>query len=1026
MDNKLLFGLFVLLLSSTTFAYVFNWVSPTPDTNPWTRDQMVFNFTSDTAMDSCKIYWSTATEDVVHTGTLQNGGLNCYYVLNYNEHMTGQNYRLHANATIDGTEYDTFADTSFDYWSCGYVKFWGGGTITFPTDFNATYPNCFTMPDSFVILDCDGHITNYTGISSGVTGALINSAGPDDLFNCQFIGYNTGVYIRNSAYNWLENVSAEDGDFYGLRITESSDSNYVNHCTFTNFSRVGILIEDKATDNIINNSVAEYSLYGISITDLGTDNNSIQNSIIRYNDINGIRIKDSAKYNYIYNILSGSNGGAGFEVKNTTYNTIYWSGCLVSGTDCVLLNSSDYINVTNVTSIAAVSNGFELRDSDYNNLINLVSYQDGNHGLYMLYADHNIITNFNASNPTNNGIYLFRTSSNVFENNSVNNAGAWGTLVYESSYNNFTRSINFLNAEGGFEIDMASHNNLLIFPNSYDNLGPGFLFSRQAEYNYIVGGYALHNNREGYLFNSTTHHNSLGSSLAENNTADGIAIYNSNYNNVSNVWSYGNQWSGLYIDNSNGTRIVSDSKFYLNGWSGVEFEGAAYSNFTKAKIYNNTAEGLDIVNSNNNYFTNFSSYDNYGNGALFENTYMDVIDLANLTSNNLHGFVFDGSAQTYVTNSEAIGNGGDGFRVANSVFIRISDIESSLNTLNGLSILPGSHNNIINNTILIRNIVDGVYIQDAYMNQLLNTVESSSINGLYINNDAYENLIYNSEWSHNSESGVFDSGINTTITNSKIHNNNITGLEYYSADGAQYSYVQFCDQYGEVYQHDFLAVATMDPGGGFSLNASLMVFDSSGCNFVNYTTLDIQDKLNQVNYYFDWSPLVGAAPPAGTVDIANKFVSTHIWGGATTIGNVTWRWLDGEVPPGSIESRFRVFEYDGVDWTQVPSAIVNPATNTIRYENFAPHSVFELVENLTAPIYIIYKTDLMYGTWIDYLDYTVNPDGTITPDNTGTFLTTYTTLVQNSPIVAFLLSLTPLWIVLLVILFIYKVFLSGA
>lgn len=247
----------------------------------------------------------------------------------------------------------------------------------------------------------------------------------------------------------------------------------------------------------------------------------------------------------------------------------------------------------------------------------------------------------NASNWQLNNIY---THDNGYDGIAIN--GRSGILTNIISYNNTFEGLLFFGAQN---ITMST-----IF--SYDNNDTGFIFATSGDANggprpacNIIGnGLIAHDNTlhgfdiatgtngipsygitldvqsynngyDGVIFEQQSHDNSV-SGLSNNNTVYNVAVSTSNNNTVSNMKILNSKTYGVYVYQSNYTRITNND-IATNGWGSpgayddIYIYGSPNSTIENNNIISDgvtTAFGVnggasDNTTIENNYFSNFAN-----------------------------------------------------------------------------------------------------------------------------------------------------------------------------------------------------------------------------------------------------------------------------------------------------------------------------------------------------------------------------------------------------------------------------------
>jgi parallel beta-helix repeat protein len=218
------------------------------------------------------------------------------------------------------------------------------------------------------------------------------------------------------------------------------------------------------------------------------------------------------------------------------------------------------------------------------------------------------------------------------------------------------------------------------------------------------------------------------------------------------VSPYGVSWkmSTAILKKEMLTGEVTNSKFHDN-YFGAYTYGATGITWKGNEFYHNIRYGLDPHDDSNGFLVeNNKAYDNGSHGIIFSKRCMDNIIVGNISYNNkLHGIMLhEKSDNNIIENNVLDGN------------------------TSGIALWHASHNIVKNNTIA--NNRHGIRVNmEANDNTITqNAITNSSLYGLYLYDNANNNILTGNTVKQNTV-GIYIKSNENTITKNNLYNNSI-------------------------------------------------------------------------------------------------------------------------------------------------------------------------------------------------------------------------------------------------------------
>jgi len=749
---------------------------------------------------------------------------------------------------------------------------------------------CVKIAASDVLFDCNGYnITdNGTAASSTTYGILVNgSVSNVTIRNCPAVtNYTNGIYVYDSTESLVENSTAYNVS-YGFHITRGSN-NTIRNCTAYNATSNGFYIYLYSENNTIADSTAYNALSGFAIG-YNSSNNTIANNTA-YGNTNGFLAAFDSHYNNFRNNTAHYNSQDGFHFDGSKNNTIINNTARNNNNDGFDIKAgSDYNVLERNRAYNNSQHGFHFYSDVHNNLTNNTAYDNIEAGFFLQSCSNHTIRN-NSAYLNDRGFFLDVAVDNSLADNYAYNSTHEGFLIYTSSdYNVLRNNTAYYNAEGiGIE---DSVNNTIRDSIVYNNSGIGIHLGTGSNENNLTNNTAHGNTYGVYVYDSNE--TIVSNSTSYDNTAGGFAFNNSKRNEIYNSTAYENGGDGFLLYPLSGYSILEDNEAYNNTGRGFRIQTGGYSNFTNNTAYNNSQQG---------FFTQGSSYNIFRDNVVYEN----ILQGFYLNTNSDHNILINNTAYS-VVNTVA------GFRIRGSVNATCIN-NTAYDNLRGFRI-ENSHNCTLIGNNVWNNIQEGYWIDSnsSYNNLTNNTAYNNALAGFMVTGNATSYNTIKEGIAYGNLYGVLiDSSNNTLLSNSKLYDNN----------------------------YDLFVNNTFTSPLFF--NMSNTSFTNPSGTLQNYTVLSMNDSVETATAYsINWT-MNSSGLPTGRISFAWKFVNISTAAGIPSIEEISWHWLDSELP-GYNETWFELWKYNSSGWVMLNNT-PDTTNNRLSLTNMNPASDYGILE----------------------------------------------------------------------------------
>jgi len=265
----------------------------------------------------------------------------------------------------------------------------------------------------------------------------------DSLLN----GGDVGLLINESNKSKISNL-AINSFMVGIQI-EGSTNNTISNSHINNNSLNGVLINNSSGNTISNNEIKTNYRNGIKVDSGGVNNMIADNKI---NDNMEIGVLLSGSNNIIGGNTINHNNTNGIKIYNASYNLISGNEISENLNSGVLFENSNHNNLINNEILWNLQGGIQMQSSNSNNIYELRIENSGSQGID---AD---------------GIKISNSHNNTFSKNSIGHSSESGINISSSTYNLVSENNISNNSKHGINIiDDASTGNQLNKNSIYDN-----------------------------------------------------------------------------------------------------------------------------------------------------------------------------------------------------------------------------------------------------------------------------------------------------------------------------------------------------------------------------------------------------------------------------------------------------------------------------------------------------------------------------------------------------------------------------
>lgn len=291
----------------------------------------------------------------------------------------------------------------------------------------------------------------YADCKEPIIQQLINNSSPGDI-----IIIPSGLYCENIVINKSITIIGENKETTTINGKASDDV-------------IRIITDNVTIKNLtITNANGNWYTSGI---DIRSNNNTIENNIIKNNDPNGILLYRPSSNNLIRNNQIYSNSDKGINTENgcsfntITNNQIYNNQIgLAFGQFCISNN------IENNTFLNNDNTGISLHMDNTNNIIQNNVISESFNGIDISYYSHNNVIKGNTISYVDNALQMRFDDNNIISDNTIDTVVYRAIWVSNSKNNEFFRNIIKNTKEIGIYFHSNARDNLLYQNNFIENI----------------------------------------------------------------------------------------------------------------------------------------------------------------------------------------------------------------------------------------------------------------------------------------------------------------------------------------------------------------------------------------------------------------------------------------------------------------------------------------------------------------------------------------------------------------------------
>jgi parallel beta-helix repeat protein len=587
-----------------------------------------------------------------------------------------------------------------------------------------------------ISIDCNGR--NITGNGVAGNAGIYTNQNNVNIRNCNIYNFSTGISYYNSSYNTILNNTISNSSLYGISLNASSNYNNVTN-NIINSNGKGIYVWMSGKELISGNNVTVPAQYALNIDGPSNLGYNVVNDN-RFISVNNYAGLISSTYNNFSNNYFSNTGGTTVVLSWQNVrpaNNRFVNNTMVSGADALALSSSqnNYVENNTLQGTIAIS-------------MTATTQVSGN---------HTIVGNLL------NGSSIGITSGNLSENSTI----YWNTFLSTSaSYINDTSIVgnNYYTTINGTMVGN-------IYPevmNGSLNMSGNVSTSWNASLYYANGGpkYPLWSNTSSKMIGAVdfgpitpTYRNNLQCFDTSTSTTLTESIYAGSETRCIDILANnavldcnGYSVNGANIDLSYGIYTAFDNvtvrNCNVNNWrTGIGYVGAERGLIENSNVVSTKSGGYGI------YLSSIADYNRINN-----------VTINSVGTGSSYGLPMSSSDHNNITNSIINSINSYGTYILSSTDNYFENITTTSTTSYGMRIYT-SHNNTLNNVFLSSYATHALFISvNSIDNIVNNSVGNSSLaNGLLIQssrNTIVENSTFNNILSG---TGGTSAGIRLTI-----------------------------------------------------------------------------------------------------------------------------------------------------------------------------------------------------------------------------------------------------------------------
>lgn len=463
------------------------------------------------------------------------------------------------------------------------------------------------------------------------------------------------------------------------------------------------------------------------------------------------------------------------------------SGIHLSNNHGVFSNGFNSAIVRN-GKILNFDSGVRLENSDYN-LVKELTLTNSTSGVSIWLGNNNIIENNNLVDNFATGVYISSSSNNRIHNNNVTGNNLDGISISRSTDISID-SNSLRDTTNG--IELMNSDNIFVTDNIISQNRHSGIYTENSDNNLILNNKINFNDEGIHMENSST--NKIHENMLDSNEEWGVYIEEGDHNIISDSEITNTYEDGIYFDETSNNEIFNtkilnsgNNDFYIEAdkdkqcshkLKKIEWTKNKETLFynEKSEIGNKDVGSLILCNADNSTIKDIkiNPEEEFGGLFIIRTDDLAISDIS--ISNTDRSILLIQSDNNIIKNCNSSYNDYPGIVFSESDNNRVENCVFESNDDGGIAISDYSKNNIIENSNIINNYEQGIYIEQAKNNILRgNNIQNEF--GIYLGQYAEFNTFYNN---------IINNAVNIIFEQEKNHSWNVKAQKGENVIGGQF------------------------------------------------------------------------------------------------------------------------------------------------------------------------------------------------------------------------------------------------
>ncbi|UCF08543.1 MAG: right-handed parallel beta-helix repeat-containing protein, partial [Thermoplasmata archaeon] len=292
------------------------------------------------------------------------------------------------------------------------------------TGFKITNSGAGTDDYGIELTGAQNCVVNNNELSGNKNDIFIDSTSwGNTISNNDIISANNGfgVVIGTSSHDNIISGNTVENHYQGIRLLDFSYSNDIISINTIRNNQIGIYLQDSDSNTISDNSIEDYTYYGIQLTSSSDGNyiwdNTLNSLSVGSGDI-GIYLSGSISNEISGNTISENEKGICLESSSTgnTINAVKGFNLIENNDYGIYIDSSNSNTITGNKINSNNEDGIFVLSSDVNINDNLEINYNGRDGIHIVTSDVSINNNLDIYDNGVRGIYLDTCTGGIIGN----------------------------------------------------------------------------------------------------------------------------------------------------------------------------------------------------------------------------------------------------------------------------------------------------------------------------------------------------------------------------------------------------------------------------------------------------------------------------------------------------------------------------------------------------------------------------------------------------------------------------------